>query len=231
MPFSWPRLTTQSGLDRLAMGREHKDFEDCMARYTGPKHKLCRRVGQCIWGMAKCPSNRRPYPPGQHGQNMRRKMSVYGTQLLEKQRLRAHYGLMERQMRRTFEKAQRMGGVTGTNLLLLLESRLDCIIYRLGFAPTIFAARQVVAHCHVLVDGKKVDKPSYQVKPGMTVSIREKSRKVPMLAEGAANTPAGLPEYLERAPESFEARMVANPNAETIPYQVDTAGVIGFYSR
>ena len=202
-----------------------------MSKYLGPKHKLCRRLGACMWGSPKCPALARPYPPGQHGPKMRRKMSVYGTQLLEKQKIRTHYGLLERQMRRTFQKAQRMGGVTGTNLLMLLETRLDCTVYRLGFAPTVSAARQVVVHGHIFVDGKKVDRPSFQVKPGMVVSVRERSRKIPMLAEGAASVPPALPEYLEREAESFEGKITAVPNQETIPFRVETAGVIGFYSR
>lgn len=158
-------------------------------------------------------------------------MSVYGQQLLDKQRIQTHYGLMERQMRRTFQEAQRMGGVTGTNLLTLLESRLDSVVYRLGFAPTMASARQVVVHGHILVDGKKVNKPSFLVKPGMSISVREKSRKTPMLAEGAENLPGHLPEYLERERNSFEAKMTSAPNQETLPWQPDTAGVIGFYSR
>lgn len=202
-----------------------------MARKTGPKHKLCRRLGSCIWGDPKCPSLRRPYAPGQHGQNMRRKMSVYGQQLLDKQKIRTHYGLMEKQMRRTFAEAQRMGGVTGTNLLMLLESRLDCIVYRLGWAQSIAAARQLVNHGHIQVDGKKVDVPSFRVKPGMAISVRERSRKVPGIANGAENAPAMMPEYLDRAPKSFEGKMTATPNLETIPFKAETAGVIGFYSR
>ncbi len=202
-----------------------------MARKTGPKHKLCRRLGSCIWGSPKCPSIRRPFAPGQHGQTARRKVSVYGQQLQDKQKIRTHYGLLERQMRRTFEKAQRMGGVTGTNLLLLLESRLDTVVYRLGFAPTIFAARQVVNHGHFLVDGAKVDKPSFVVKPGMAISVTEKGRKIPMIMEGAEHPPAAMPEYLERAPKAFEAKMTATPNLDTIPFKVDTLGVIGYYSR
>jgi small subunit ribosomal protein S4 len=158
-------------------------------------------------------------------------MSVYGQQLQDKQKIRTHYGLMERQMRRTFEKAQQMGGVTGTNLLMLLESRLDSVVYRLGFSNTIQGARQLVNHGHILVDDKKVDVPSFRVMPGMKVSIREKSRKIPMIAEGAENPPQMLPEYLDRAANSFEAQMTATPNAETIPFKADTAGVIGFYSR
>lgn len=202
-----------------------------MGKYVGPRHKLCRRVGSCIWGSPKCPSLSRTYPPGQHGPMSRRKLSVYGMQLLDKQRIRTHYGLLERQMRRIFKKAQRMGGVTGTNLLMLLETRLDCIVYRLGFAPSIPAARQLVVHGHIFVDDKKVDKPSFQVKAGMKISVRERSRKIPLVMEGAATMPANMPEYLERQVDAFEGRMTAMPNQETIPFRVETAGVIGFYSR
>ena len=202
-----------------------------MAKQIGPKHRLCRRLGSCIWGNPKCPSIRRPYAPGQHGQNTRRKLSVYGQQLLEKQKIRTHYGLMERQMRKTFKEAQRMGGVTGTNLLMLLESRLDAVVYRLGFAPSIPAARQLVNHGHITVNGKKTDIPSFRVMPGMAIGVRERSKKIPIIAEGAENLPAALPEYLERAQKSFEGRMTVLPNAETLPFKPDTAGVIGFYSR
>lgn len=202
-----------------------------MARYTGPKHKLCRRLGHCVWGNAKCPSNKRPFPPGQHGPTLRRKMSVYGQQLLDKQVIRAHYGLMERQMRKTFKEAQRMGGVTGTNLLMLLECRLDTIVHRMGYAPSICAARQLVNHGHIEVNGKKVDIPSYSCKAGMVISIREGSRKIPMIAEGAESPPVMIPEYIDRAPKAFTGKMTALPNSETLPWKVDTAGVIGFYSR
>ncbi len=202
-----------------------------MARYRGPRHKLCRRLGSCIWGDGDCPSNKRPYAPGQHGPTMRKKLSVYGQQLLDKQKIRTHYGLLEKQMRRTYFEAQRMGGVTGTNLLMLLESRLDAVVYRLGFARTVQQARQLVTHCHVEVDGKKVNIPSFRVKPGMVVSIREKSRKVPSLAEASEEVPATLPEYLERAPKSFEGKMTTIPNLETLPFKADTQGVIGYYSR
>jgi small subunit ribosomal protein S4 len=184
-----------------------------------------------MWGSPKCPSQRRPYAPGQHGQTSRRKLSVYGQQLRDKQKIRTHYGLLERQMRLTFHRAQRMGGVTGTNLLMLLESRLDCIVYRLGFTRTIQAGRQLVSHGHVVVDGKKVDRPSFQVKPGMTVSIRERSRKVPSIAEGVESLPPFMPEYLERSAKSFEGKMAAQPNLATIPFKAETHGIIGFYSR
>ena len=203
-----------------------------MARYLGPKHKLSRRLGKCIWGKPNSPAVRRPFPAGQHGENARRKMSVYGTQLLEKQKLRMYYGaIMERQMRKIFDKARRMGGNTGTNLMVLLESRLDCVVWRLGFAATIFAARQFISHCHIQVDGEKVNIPSFVVKPGMTISIRPKSRKIPMIAEGAEHPPVAIPEHLERAAKSFEGKMIATPTAQTIPFQVDTNSIIGFYSR
>lgn len=162
---------------------------------------------------------------------MRRKLSVYGQQLLEKQKIRTHYGLLERQMRKVFKEAQRMGGVTGTNLLMLLESRLDCVVHRLGYAPSILAARQLVGHGHILVNGKKVDRPSFRVEPGMTIGIRERSKKVPMIEEGVEHPPTAIPDYLDRAARSYEGKMVSLPNLETIPFEAATAGVIGFYSR
>jgi small subunit ribosomal protein S4 len=203
-----------------------------MAKYTGPKHKLSRRIGKCIWGRPNSPAEKRPYPPGQHGKSMRRKLSVYGIQLLEKQKLRMYYGgIMERQMRRIFDKARNLGGNTGTNLLMLLESRLDTIVWRLGYAPTIFSARQMVNHCHILVDGKKVNIPSFQVKQGMVISIRPRSRKIPIIVNGVENPPFELPEYLERDAKSFEGKMIAAPNAATIRVEFDTLSIIGFYSR
>ena len=124
-----------------------------------------------------------------------------------------------------------MGGVTGANLLMLLESRLDCVVYRMGFANTISGARQLVSHGHILVDGKRVDRPSFRVMPGMTVSIAQKSREIPLIANGVENPPRLCPEYLERPQRSFEGKMTATPNLETIPFKADLLAVIGFYSR
>jgi small subunit ribosomal protein S4 len=202
-----------------------------MARYTGPKHRLCRRLGECIWSSPNCPSAKRPFPPGQHGQNQRRKKSVYGTQLLQKQRVRVHYGLLERQMRKVFAEAKRMGGVTDSNLMMLLESRLDAITYRLGFANTMQGARQLVSHGHIQVDGKRVDRPSFRVMPGMAVGVVEKSRKVPIIANGVQMPSRRIPDYLERAQGEFEGKMVALPNLETIPFKADAQAIIGYYSR
>lgn len=134
-------------------------------------------------------------------------------------------------MRKTFAKAKTMGGVTGTNLLMLLESRIDCVVFRLGYATTISAARQLVVHGHIRVNDKKVDKPSYQIKPGDAIGIRERSKKIPMIENGVENPPFVIPEYLERAAKSFDGKMVATPNSETIPFKADTQSVIGFYSR
>ena len=203
-----------------------------MAKYRGPKHKLSRRVGECIWGLSNSPAVKRDYPPGQHGRTLRRKLSVYGIQLLEKQKLRMYYGgIMERQMRRIFDQARRLGGNTGTNLLMLLECRLDTVVWRLGFAPTIFAARQMVNHCHVLVNGQKVNIPSYLVKPGMVISIRQRSRDIGIIKDGVENPPLALPEYLQREAKSFEGKLIATPNSATIPVKFDTTSIIGFYSR
>ncbi len=202
-----------------------------MGRYLGPKHKLCRRLGSCIWGNPKCPSKKRPFPPGQHGREPRGKLSVYARQLLAKQKIRMHYGILERQMKKTFKEAKRLPGDTGVNLMRLLECRLDTIVYRLGFAPSIFAARQLVTHCHFLVDGKKVNIPNFQVKPGMKITVREKSRNIPMIAYGAENPYQEIPPHLYREKGSFEGQMVSLPAEENLPFLEDTAGVIGFYSR
>jgi small subunit ribosomal protein S4 len=202
-----------------------------MARKLGPKHRLCRRLSKCIWDSPRCPSVKRGFAPGQHGDNQRKKLSVYGRQLQEKQKIRTHYGLLEKQMRKTFKEAQRMGGVTGSNLLMLLESRLDCVIYRMGWANSIAGARQLVNHGHVLVNGKKVTIPSCRVMPQAAVAIAEKSRKIPMIANGAQASHHPIPEFLDRAPDSFEGRMSATPNPETIPFRADMLAIIGFYSR
>jgi small subunit ribosomal protein S4 len=202
-----------------------------MGRYTGPKHKLCRRLGECIWASPTCPSIKRPVPPGQHGQNQRRKKSVYGTQLLQKQKLKMHYGIMEKQLRIVFAKAKKSGGVTDNNLMALLEARLDCVVYRLGFANSMRAARQLVSHCHILVNGKRCNIPSCHINTGDVISIREKSRKVPMIANGVESPHTMIPEYLDRPADSFEGKMIATPLPDTIPFKVDTQAIIGFYSR
>jgi small subunit ribosomal protein S4 len=154
-----------------------------MGRYTGPKYKLSRREKQDLFGspkslMGKSPMEKKNYPPGEHGQSRRQKISEYGVQLREKQKIKRTYGLFEKQFRNLFEKANRQKGITGDNLVKLLERRLDNVVYRLGLAPTRVAARQLVGHRHVLVNDKLVNIPSYIVNPGDIIRIREKSKKM-----------------------------------------------------
>ena len=153
-----------------------------MARYTGPKTKIARKFGEAIYGPDKVLSKKN-YPPGQHGINKRRKTSEYGLQLREKQKAKYTYGVLEKQFRNLFEKASRKKGITGEVLLQLLEMRLDNIVYRLGIAPTRAAARQLVLHRHIVVDGKVVNIASYSVKPGEVVGVREKSKSLEVIAD------------------------------------------------
>ena len=156
-----------------------------MARYTGPKSKIARKFGEAIFGADKVLSKKN-YPPGQHGQNKRRKTSEYGTQLAEKQKAKYTYGVLERQFRNLFDKASRTKGITGVVLLQLLEARLDNVVYRLGIAPSRSAARQLVSHRHIVVDGKVVNIPSFSVKPGQIVGVREKSKSLENITDALA---------------------------------------------
>ena len=165
-----------------------------MSRYTGPTWKISRRLGISLSGTGK-ELARRPYPPGQHGPTQRKKLTEYGLQLQEKQKLRHMYGLNERQFKNLFVKAGKMKGVHGENFMILLESRLDNLVYRLGLARTRRAARQLVNHGHVIVDGKRVDIPSYTVKPGQVISLREKSKNLQIVNE-AIEVNNFVPEYL-----------------------------------
>lgn len=198
-----------------------------MARYTGPVCKLCRREGMKLFLKGdrcytdKCSFDRRPYPPGQHGQR-RMKFTEFGIRLREKQKVRRMYGMVEKQFRRYFTIADRQRGVTGENLLKLLESRLDNVVFRLGFAPTRSEARQTVLHRHVHVNGKSVNIPSYQVKPGDVVSIREKSRskaRIVSALEGVDRR--GVPEWLELNKDAFAGTIKTEPNREelTLPFK------------
>ncbi|HEY8449387.1 MAG TPA: 30S ribosomal protein S4 [Bacillota bacterium] len=203
-----------------------------MARYTGPKHKLCRRVGEPLCGSPKCPALKRPYPPGQHGPAARnRKLSEYGLRLLEKQKLRYMYGLLERQFRRYFERASKGRGNTGERFLRLLETRLDAIVYRMGFARTMAQARQLVRHGHIAVNGRKVDIPSYQVKPGDVVSVREKSRDLAVIREAIETSRADHPPYLVVDREKLEGKLKYLPERDEIPVTIDEKLIVEFYSR
>ncbi len=204
-------------------------------RDTRPKAKQMRRFGVALAPSPKYQRilERRPNPPGQHGARSKRraKIGAYGSRLFEKQKLRAFYGIAERQMRRYFDEAQRRQGPTGTNLLRLLELRLDNLVYRLGMAPSIWAARQLVGHGHVLVDGKRVDIPSAQVRPGQTIGLTEKIRRGREMALWAERGGIVPPAYLELDRENMTGRVARLPERDEIPVPVDERLVIEFYSR
>jgi small subunit ribosomal protein S4 len=199
-----------------------------MARYTGPKFKLSRRLGISLLGNGK--DLKRPFPPGQHGPNQRKKLSGYGVQLQEKQKLRHMYGLGEKQFRNLFDKASKIQGISGENFMVLLESRLDNLIYRLGFANTRAGSRQLVAHGHVLVNGKKVDIPSYIVSLGDTLSLRERSRSLSSIKEALANRNY-LPGYLEYNDAALEGKYIRLPERSELPQEIDEKQIVEFYSR
>lgn len=175
---------------------------------------------------------KRPNPPGQHGARARRaKVGAYGSRLTEKQKLRAFYGIAERQMRRYVAEAMRRQGPTGTNLLQLLEQRLDAVVARLGFAPTIWAARQLVGHGHVLVNGKRVDIPSYEVRPGDTITISERMKRSRQMAVWAERGGILPPAYLELDRDQMTGRLVKVPDRDEIPVPIDDRLIVEFYSR
>jgi small subunit ribosomal protein S4 len=200
-----------------------------MARYTGPMWKLSRRLGISLSGTGK-ELQKRPYPPGQHGPGQRRKLSEYGLQLQEKQKLRHMYGVNERQFRKTFEEAGKMPGKHGENFMILLESRLDNLVYRLGFARTRRQARQLVNHGHILVDGSRVDIPSYRVKPGQTISVREKSRNLQVIKE-ALEVNNFVPDYLTLDADKLEGTYTRLPERSELPAEINEALIVEFYSR
>ncbi|MHB1954661.1 MAG: 30S ribosomal protein S4 [Sulfobacillus sp.] len=207
-----------------------------MARYTGPVCRLCRREGVKLYLKGekcftdKCPVSRRAYPPGQHGQG-RRKLSEYGVQLREKQKARRTYGIMEGQFARYFGKASKKKGVTGQLLLELLERRLDNVVYRMGLASSRAEARQLVRHGHFQVNGRRVDIPSFSVKPGDVVEVRESSRKKTRFKEMAQSASRGIPGWLEVDAEALRGTMVRLPSREEIDAPVQEQLIVEYYSR
>ena len=191
---------------------------------------MSRALGIALTPKAQKYMEKRPFPPGQHGQAKRRQPSVYGRQLLEKQRLRFQYNVSERQMRNYFRKALRSKGKTGEVLVQFLESRLDAIVLRAGFARTIFAARQYVGHGHIEVNGKRVDIPSYQVKPGDVISVKEKSRKLAPILEAMASV-SPPQKYVERDWINMRATFAYLPTREEIPVIADENAIVEFYSK
>ena len=204
-------------------------------RNRGPRAKVMRRFGVLLAPSPKYQRilEKRPHPPGQHGaaSARRRKVGAYGSRLLEKQKLRAFYGIAERQMRRYVAEATRRQGPTGTNLLQILETRLDAVVYRLGFAPSIWAARQLVGHGHVLVDGRRVDIASYAVKPGQTITISERMRRSRQMAIWAERGGIVAPPYLELDRDQLSGKLVRLPERDEIPIPIDDRLIVEFYSR
>jgi small subunit ribosomal protein S4 len=201
-----------------------------MARYIGPKSRIARRFGEAIFGPDKV-LDKRNYAPGQHGVNRRKKSSEYGIQLAEKQKAKYTYGVLERQFRLLFAKASRIKGITGEILLQLLESRLDNIVYRLGIAPTRAAARQLVSHCHITVDGKVVNIPSYDVKPGQVVAVREKSKSLEVIATSLDGFNHSKYSWLEWNEADKAGKYLNIPQREDIPENIKEQLIVELYSK
>ena len=192
-----------------------------MSKRHSQKYKIDRRMGENIWGRAKSPVNKRPYGPGEHGQRRKGKMSDFGLQLMAKQKLKGYY-----------VEASRRKGNTAENLVGLLESRLDAVVYRCKFVPTVFAARQFVNHGHVKVNGKRVNVPSYRMKPGDVVEVRERTRNNAMVREALGSSERDVPEYLDLDPKAMKATFVRIPEFAEVPYPVrmEPNLVVEFYS-
>jgi small subunit ribosomal protein S4 len=198
------------------------------------KYKINRRLGVNLWGRPKSPFNKRDYAPGEHGQNRRRKVSDYGTQLNAKQMLKGYYGnITEKQFRGLFAEAVRRRGDTIENFIGILEQRLDAVIYRLKFVPTVFSARQFISHGHILVNGKRVTVPSYRVREGDVVEVRGKSREIPMVLESIESPERDVPEYMSVDYGKMTGSLVRVPAFAEVPYPVVMQPnlVVEFYSR
>lgn len=205
-----------------------------MSKRVAAKYKISRRLGLNLWGRDKDPFNKRSYAPGQHGVSKRKKTSDFGTQLREKQKLKGYYGnIGERQFRRIYQEAARRRGDTGENLIGLLESRLDAVVYRLGLVPTVFAARQFVSHGHVRVNGRRVNISSYQVQEGDEITVKEKTRQSAVVLEMLQNPERTVPDYLEFDANEMKGKFVRVPKLADVPYpvQMQPNFIIEFYSR
>lgn len=209
-----------------------------MARYTGPVCKLCRREGEKLFLKGKrcftekCAIERRNYPPGEHGTGRRRRPSEYQQQLREKQKVKRIYGLVENQFKNLFEDAATVSGVTGENLIIALETRLDNVVYRLGLAPSRKSARQLVNHGHVRVDGRTMDIPSYEVSPGEEISLHDDAREMPIVKESVADAEnKETLNWLGADYENFSGRMLERPSRADIPLAVDEHLIVELYSK
>ena len=201
-----------------------------MGRYIGPKSNIARKFGEAIFGTDKS-LEKKNYPPGQHGlMRKRKKVSEYGTQLLEKQKAKAIYGIQEKQFRRTFEEAARVGGITGENLLRILECRLDNVVYRLGIAPTRAAARQLVSHRHITVNGAVVNIPSYQLRSGDVVGVREKSKSLEVIQESLSGGRSRY-SWLEWEGSQMSGKFLQKPDRADIPENIKEQLIVELYSK
>jgi len=204
-----------------------------MSKRLKSKYKINRRLGVNLWGRPKSPVNVREYGPGQHGQR-RRKPTDYGLQLFAKQKLKGYYGnITEKQFRRVFTEAERRKGDTSENLIGLLERRLDAVVYRMKFVPTVFAARQFVNHGHIRVNGKRVNVPSYRVEDGDVIEVREKSRQLPLVLLAIESSEREVPEYIDVNAQKLQGTFIRQPKLADVPYpvQMEPNLVIEFYSR
>ncbi|MGR3570350.1 30S ribosomal protein S4 [Brevirhabdus sp.] len=205
-----------------------------MTKRTSAKYKLDRRMGENIWGRPKSPVNRREYGPGQHGQRRKGKLSDFGIQLRAKQKLKGYYGdLTEKQFRRIYAEAERVKGDTGENLIGLLERRLDAVVYRAKLVPTIFAARQFVNHGHVMVNGQRVNIPSYRVKEGDVIEVRERSKQMAAILEAIQLPERDIPDYLEVDTNKLVVTFTRTPSLGDVPYPVmmEPSLVVEFYAK
>ena len=205
-----------------------------MSKRHEAKYKIDRRLGQNIWGRPKSPVNRREYGPGQHGQRRKGKPSDFGTQLRAKQKLKGYYGsISEKQFHKVYVEASRLKGDTGANLIGLLERRLDAVVYRAKFVPTIFAARQFVNHGHVTVNGQRVNIPSYRVKEGDVIAVRDRSRQLASVLEASQLAERDVPDYLEVDHSKMTATFVRMPGLADVPYavQMEPHLVIEYYAQ
>lgn len=205
-----------------------------MTKRNEAKYKIDRRMGQNIWGRPKSPVNRREYGPGQHGQRRKGKLSDYGVQLRAKQKLRGYYGnISERQFHGIYEEAIRMKGDSGAHLIGLLERRLDSAVYRAKFVPTVFAARQFVNHGHIKVNGRRVNIPSFRLKVGDVIEVKEASKQLPMVLEAAALAERDVPDYLDADHSKMTAKLTRIPHLGEVPYavQMEPHLVVEYYSR
>ncbi len=205
-----------------------------MTKRINAKYKVNRRLGENLWGRPKSPVNVRSYGPGQQGQNRQAKLTDYGLQLRAKQRLRKYYGnIGERQFRNLYKKAAHRSGDTGENLILYLESRLDAVVYRMKFVPTVFSSRQFINHGHITVNGQRVNIPSYQVKPGDLIAVRDRSKDIPMVVVALDSRERDVPDYLTVDAEKRAGTFMRTPEFSEVPYpvQMEPHLVIEFYSR